>query len=187
MVAGVGIAATLAVVAVLVAAWALSDPRPGAGGGTSAGATSAFNGAPLLPAEAAVRSERGADAFVRHWFATLSYAEQTGDTAPLDRITGPSCAQCRTAVETIRSVYADGGSLRGGVYVVRQVAVNSLLNLERPVYEATVDRSARSSLDRSGGLRATLPPLSFSNCVLVLEWADGAWRVFEVTSRGCVA
>jgi len=69
---------------------------------------------------------------------------------------------------------------------VRSVAVNDLLNLERPVYEATVDRGARSTVDRNGSLRDTLPALSFSNCIMVLEWNNG-WRVFEVTSRGCVA
>jgi len=184
---GIAAAVALVVVGVLVAVWALSGPRSDPSGGTQNGTLPTTVGAPVLPAAAATRSELGANEFVRHWFATLTYAEQTGDTAPLDRITGPACAQCRTAMETIRSAYADGGSLRGGVYVVRSVAVNSLLNLERPVYEATVDRGDRSSVDRAGALRSTLPGLSFSNCILVLEWADGGWRVFEVTSVGCVA
>jgi len=150
------------------------------------GPASTSAGAPDLPLAAASRDQPGAQEFVKFWFAVLTYAQQTGDTEPVSAVTSPSCTQCRAAFETIRAAYAGGGSLRGGVYVVRSVAVNDLLNLERPVYEATVDRGARSTVDRNGSLRDTLPALSFSNCIMVLEWNNG-WRVFEVTSRGCVA
>jgi hypothetical protein len=170
-----------------VAALALrTPPAPAPPEDIVAGATPTAAGVPQVPSGAARHDPQGATEFVKYWFATMTYAEQTGDTTPVEGVTGPSCSQCRGALDTIRAAYADGGSLRGGVYVVRSVAVNDLVNLERPVYEATVDRGARSSVDRAGTLRDTLPALSFANCVLVLEWAGGHWRVYEVTTRGCV-
>lgn len=117
----------------------------------------------------------------------FGYAEQTGDTAGLSAITNPSCADCQTAIATIRAAYADGGSLRGGEYVVHTVITSTHWSLDRPLYEVALDRSARSTVDRAGNSRPNLPALAFASCLLVLEWTGGRWRLLEVTSHGCVA
>jgi serine/threonine protein kinase len=142
---------------------------------------------PALPQEASASTQAGGGEFVRHWFAVLSYAVQTGDTAALIEATSPDCLDCQVAVEAIEAGYLDGGSLRGGAYVVRGVSSNSLWSVDRPIYDATVDRSPRSTVDAGGVIQETLPALSFANCVLVLEWADERWQVREVVTPGCVA
>jgi hypothetical protein len=142
---------------------------------------------PSMPTAAGERSRDGGEAFVRYWFDLLTYAQRSGDTADLAEATDEGCGDCGKALTTIREAYADGGSLRGGAYLVRRVSTNSLFTLERPIYEATVDRSPRATLDRSGVERGSLPGLTVANCVLVLQWAGDRWQVLDFTSSGCVA
>lgn len=142
---------------------------------------------PPLPTAAGERSREGGEAFIRYWFDLLTYAQRSGDTTDLSEATNEGCGDCGTALATIRDAYAEGGSLRGGAYLVRRVATNSLFTLDRPIYEVTLDRSPRATIDRSGVERGSLPGLTVANCVLILEWASDRWRVLDFTSRGCVA
>jgi hypothetical protein len=143
--------------------------------------------APALPPTAASPSQEAGAEFVRYWFAALTHGVQTGDITGLNDATSPDCQECQRAIGTIEETYRGGGALRGGAYVVRNVSTTSLWSADRPVYDATVDRSARTEVDAGGEAGASLPALSFANCVVVLEWTDGGrWRVREVTSSGCV-
>lgn len=155
---------------------ATSDP-------TSVGRSSA----PAVPQAAASPSQQAGAEFVRYWFAALTYGVQTGDVDGLNGATSPDCLICQRTIGTIEATYRDGGALRGGAYVVRNVTTTSLWSAERPVYDATVDRSTRTEVDAGGTAGASLPALSFANCVVVLEWTDdGRWRVREVVSSDCV-
>lgn len=158
-----------------------SGPAPG-GAASSSGAA-----APSLPSGAAANTRDGGIEFVRFWFATLTHAQRTGDTVDLAKAASPDCGDCQKSITTIESTYEDGGSLRGGAYLVRNVSTNSLFSLDRPIYEATVDRSPRATVDRAGVERSSLPGLTVSNCILVLEWTDQRWRVLELTTSDCVA
>jgi serine/threonine-protein kinase len=143
--------------------------------------------APALPPTAASPSQEAGGEFVRYWFATLTYGVQTGDVEDLNLASSPDCQDCQDAIGSIEETYRTGGALRGGAYVVRNVSTTSLWSAERPVYDATVDRSVRTEVDAGGEAGASLPALSFANCVVVLEWTDdGRWRVREVVSSGCV-
>ncbi|GLH97959.1 DUF6318 family protein [Phytohabitans aurantiacus] len=160
------------------------SPTTGAPGGAASVPGTA---GPSQPTAAGQYSRDGGEAFIRYWFDLLTYAQRSGDTTDLDEVTNDRCGDCGTALTTIRDVYAEGGSLRGGAYLVRRIATNSLFTLDRPIYEATVDRSPRATLDRSGVERGSLPGLTVANCVLILEWAGDHWQVLDFTSRDCVA
>ncbi|MCW6008812.1 protein kinase [Micromonospora sp. CPCC 205371] len=160
------------------------SPTTGAPGGAASVPGTA---GPSLPTAAGEHSRDGGEAFIRYWFDLLTYAQRSGDTTDLDEATNDRCGDCGTALSTIRDVYAEGGSLRGGAYLVRRIATNSLFTLDRPIYEATVDRSPRATIDRSGVERGSLPGLTVANCILILEWAGDRWQVLDFTSRNCVA
>jgi len=174
---------------------ALWGPPSGSGTGEQTGApvaapggaaSSAGSKAPLLPAAATAHTREGGIAFVRHWFAALTYAQQTGEPTDLATISSPDCAGCQTVIDTIKAAYDGGGSLRGGAYLVRGVTTNSLFAIDRPIYEATIDRGPRATLDRTGVERASLPGLTVASCQVILEWTDGAWRVLSVPTAGCI-
>jgi hypothetical protein len=69
---------------------------------------------------------------------------------------------------------------------VREVGTNSLFTLDRPIYEATVDRGPRATLDRSGVERASLPALTVAGCTAILQWTDDRWRLLGLQSTGCL-
>lgn len=73
---------------------------------------------PELPADAAVKSKEGLEAFARHWYATLTYAYETGDIRPLESISGPACSSCARVKEVVEGWHADGRWLAGGRMVV---------------------------------------------------------------------
>jgi Protein kinase domain/Family of unknown function (DUF6318) len=148
--------------------------------------TSAAQGPPTLPAPAATWTQPGGAAFVEYWFATLNYAVRTGDTSAVTGVTNPACGGCRPAFDVIRDGYADGGSLTGGLFLVRDVRTSSLWTKDRPVYDVTIDRAPRSNLDHSGATTKTVAALAFSNCTLILEWVAGKWRLLEIPMSECM-
>lgn len=183
-----GVAAAVVAAAAVATVTALTSSQPARplatvdATGTQPGASP-----PALPDAATSNDPAGGSEFIRYWFAALTYATRTGDTAALAQATSAQCRDCQLAIEAIEASYAGGGALRGGAYVVRNVTTTDLWSPDRQVYDATVDRSPRTDVDAAGTARATLPALSFSNCVLVLEWAEQRWRVREVVSSGCVS
>jgi serine/threonine-protein kinase len=182
-----GLVAAVLLVAAVVAVRILSSPGPtnppAALDTTDTGASAAE---PTPPPEATANTQDGGGEFVRYWFSAFSHAVRTGDTGALAEATSPECRDCQTGIEAIEAGYGAGGSLRGGTYVVRRVSSNSLWSVNRPVYDATLDRSPRSLVDASGAVETTLPALTFANCILVLEWADGRWLMREVVTPDCV-
>jgi serine/threonine-protein kinase len=142
---------------------------------------------PALPAPATTWTQPGGAAFVGYWFATLNYATRTGDTSTLTAATNAACGGCRPALDVITNGYANGGSLSGGSYLVREVRTSALWTNDRPVYDVTVDRAPRSGLDRSGVTTQTVAGAPFANCTLILEWVDGTWRVLEIPTSDCIA
>lgn len=147
---------------------------------------SAAQGPPTLPAPAATWTQPGGAAFVEYWFAALNYAVRTGDTSAVTGVTNQACGGCRPTLDAIRDGYADGGSLTGGQYLVRDVRTSSLWTNDRPVYDVTIDRSPRSSLDHAGATKKTVAALAFANCTLILEWVEGKWRVLEIPTSECM-
>ncbi|GAA4436878.1 hypothetical protein GCM10023170_005530 [Phytohabitans houttuyneae] len=163
---------------------ATRTPSESTGGAASATRTSK---APALPAAAGAHSREGGAAFVRYWFSLVNHAQGTGDTEPLRAVAGPGCRECEQVVKLIDTAYGDGGSMRGGVYVVRNVATNGLFTLDAPIYEATLDRSPRATLDRTGVERESLAGLTVANCMVSLDWTSDRWRVVGVPTAGCLA
>jgi hypothetical protein len=189
---GVALAVVLAAFAV-TRPWEPASEQGGEGvrtpGGSTGGAASATgtSKAPPLPSAAGAHTREGGAAFVRYWFTLLNHAQGTGETAPLREATGAGCRECEQVADTIDGAYGDRGAMRGGVYVVRNIATNGLFTLDSPIYEATLDRSPRATLDRTGVERESLAGLTVANCMVSLDWADNRWRVAGVPTAGCIA
>lgn len=69
---------------------------------------------PVLPEVAKTETKAGLEAFVAHWYATLSYAYETGDTQPLKEISGPKCAFCTGLTESVSAAWGGGRWVLGG-------------------------------------------------------------------------
>ncbi|MFC0526399.1 DUF6318 family protein [Phytohabitans kaempferiae] len=161
--------------------------RPPAGSPGGAASATGASTAPPLPAAAGAHTREGGAEFVRYWFSLLNHAQATGDTSAVTAVAATDCPECEQVVTAIDAAYDSGGSMRGGVYVVRNVATNGLFTLDRPIYEATLDRSPRATLDRTGVERESLAGLTVANCMVSLDWASDRWRVVSVPTAGCIA
>ncbi|WP_156372327.1 DUF6318 family protein [Arthrobacter sp. Leaf337] len=69
---------------------------------------------PVLPEAAKAETKEGLEAFAQYWYSTLSYAYETGDTSPMDEISGTGCANCDEAKKVIANWNSGGRWLEGG-------------------------------------------------------------------------
>jgi hypothetical protein len=106
---------------------------------------------------------------------------------PLAARSSPDCSECQRIIGVIRQSYADGGSLRGGSYVIRLSVVSSLRLSDRPSLDVQFDRDPRSSIGSDGKVRGTLPGVSFVVCRVLLEWTRSGWRMVTLTATSPIA
>ncbi|MDR6415755.1 hypothetical protein J2808_002496 [Pseudarthrobacter sulfonivorans] len=69
---------------------------------------------PVLPEVAKKKTKEGLEAFVGYWYATLSYAYETGDTEPLESASGPACGSCAKVKTEVTEWHSDGRWMAGG-------------------------------------------------------------------------
>lgn len=132
--------------------------------------------APVLPDLATRKDEVGAKAFVRFYFAALSYAMKTGDTRGVADISHTACKTCSELMESIRTAYDGGGTLAGkgwSVDGVRSVG-------DRPDGEHVygfVTQAPQNYLDKSGRVVKRYDGKKFGVETLV-QW-KGHWVMRE--------
>ncbi len=76
---------------------------------------------PVLPEVAKTETKEGLEAFAKYWYTTLGYAYETGDMAPLEAISAPSCTTCGKVKEVVEGWHAEGRWLVGGRMTVEGV------------------------------------------------------------------
>ena len=63
---------------------------------------------PEMPAAAKENTKAGFEAFTQYWFDTVTYALETGDTAPLKAVSKPDCKICNGFAEEAQAAKKDG-------------------------------------------------------------------------------
>lgn len=161
-------------------------PQPAPSTATTPSPSSATSSPPVavpqLPEAATVGDAAGAEAFVRHWVDVLNYAYETGDTGPLDAITGSACDLCAQAADSIEATYSTGGHIEG--------AVTSLVSIASPppdddglvAVSVRYGQAASVDVDASGG-RTAVDAVPEQNAGFILEWADGSWQLVGIGSE----
>jgi len=166
---------------------ATSEQGPTAGTAAPAAGTLSPIGAPPLTTDARAATQAGAAAFVRYWFATITYAAASGDTGPFQAASGPGCQACTAVVQAIRSGWQDGRQMRGGAYTIRDVSADGFFTVEHPALTAVFDRAPRSTLASGGTELGMLPAVTFATCRILLERDGGDWRVLSAQSDRPIA
>jgi serine/threonine protein kinase, bacterial len=135
---------------------------------------------PTLPSAPTAPTREGATSFVQYWFDLLNYADATGDPAPVLAAGIPGCKVCASDADAIRAAYRDGGSLRGGRYVVRRIIADGFFTPAGTVVVGVVfDRGPRTLVDSAGEVKSELPGITFDSCQVLLTRADDRWYVVE--------
>jgi hypothetical protein len=158
-----------------------NEPRGGGPGTTDVGpAATQRTTPPQAPASAAPATAEGGSAFIHHWFESLNYAVGSGDTSALDAASSSSCRSCADVIGFVRSAYANGGSLRGGGYTLRNVTTDDFWSLENPRFGIVFDRAARSTVVEGGSQGDVLAGATFLAGQILLERVGDGWRVVDV-------
>ncbi|WP_284975041.1 DUF6318 family protein [Arthrobacter sp. efr-133-TYG-104] len=79
---------------------------------------------PVMPELAKENSKAGLEAFIRYWYAQLSYVDETGDPSSWSSLISPDCQLCLTLQKAGRDAYTDGRWLVGGKITVPAVETN---------------------------------------------------------------
>lgn len=69
---------------------------------------------PVLPEVAKTETKEGLEAFVSYWYSALSYAYETGDTAPLQAVSDPNCVFCTGLRDGLATAWNNGKWVVGG-------------------------------------------------------------------------
>jgi hypothetical protein len=85
-------------------------------------ATAAGEMPPPLPQAARKNTVAGAKAFIRYYWAVFTYAQSTGDTAPLRAAGSARCSTCEDDAWFIEHLYERGSRVKGGEHVVRDIS-----------------------------------------------------------------
>lgn len=129
---------------------------------------------PPLPAAARQDTPTGAESFARHWLVTLDYAYKTGDTQPF-RALG-RCSGCVSLANSIDKLYADGGSVTGGMLSATETRVDRHAVGSAAAVELFYSRTQRIVVD-GAGKRFVDPASQRLGFLLVLERSGPRWQV----------
>lgn len=176
--------AALTVAAMLVSGCGGGDDDPGPQTTSSPAARpieSATPEPPELPEAAKVLDRPGAEAFVRHYFGLVNYANATGDTTPMDVITNPGCLNCPSVAERARSLNADGSRLEGGEIVV-QAAVAAPVEDGTTAVSTVLQQQPGRVVDQSGTMVQDLPAPPKESLSVYVVIADDQWRIFDLAA-----
>jgi hypothetical protein len=167
-----------AVLLPLLAAGCSDDPQPKFEPSAS-DSPSESTSDPAQPKAWEVKSEKGAVAFARHWVYVFNEAQRTGNTEPMEAISGPGCGSCNGFVEMLDDLYADGGHLESrGWRVLESVPAPGMPAREAEV-TMTILRTPQRIHEGDGS-----KPESFSGgratYAARLGWTGGQWQMADL-------
>ncbi len=136
-------------------------------------------GAPVLPDAARQQTPEGAEAFVRHWYATLEYSWSVMQSAPI-RTLG-ECLSCANYADTIDAVAADGKRIVGGDITVNLADGTVTGQSTAATVAAVISASEQTVQDSAGAQVAVLSEaLANSQFLFDLSWQADTWSVTSI-------
>lgn len=106
--------------------------------------------APEIPAAAKANSEAGAEAFVRYWFAAVTYGMKTGDTEPIDAVAHESCGACRNLRSSVDKIYSADQHVQGGGWHPTEITLDPQSKSPNYRFAVRVEQPAQQLVDSAG-------------------------------------
>ena len=136
------------------------------------------------PVEADEPTAEGAEAFALFWFAQLSRAFASMDTASLAAVSSRDCATCDAYIQTIQRAKEAGNYYEGAQFKIRSAAAPPLGEVGRATASADVvvdyDVSAATELNASGAKVREERSHKGVTVRMTLERKGSRWLVREV-------
>ncbi|WP_344048894.1 DUF6318 family protein [Nocardioides panacihumi] len=139
-----------------------------------------------MPDAATAHTKAGAKAFVTHFWQVVNYAQATGDTVALKRLSAVGCVNCDAGIASVKRVYAAGGRILGGTSTLTRLRASTMKAGD--TWFATVkyvNAIAAQTTDYPGDADdKRTAPRTFTDRVTLIAAGDSLWTVaaFEVVS-----
>ncbi|MGP0222320.1 DUF6318 family protein [Paenarthrobacter sp. NCHU4564] len=135
---------------------------------------------PVMPALARENTKEGLEAFIRYWYAVLSYAYETGETGALDAVSKPSCALCRSLSDGIKTAWSDQRWVSGAT--IRAAAVEFGFDGSSPSQIAVVQviQQRIEIRNQDGSLYQEPTPESNTASRAALTHEDDGWVMVDL-------
>lgn len=135
---------------------------------------------PVLPEKAKEFSKEGLLAFAEHWYSTLGYAFETGDSGPMMEISEPSCGTCSSVGDMVSKWHATGGWISGGLMTVHSTT-SSFNETPEGSYQAIllIQQSAVTYFNADSSLSKALPPQPSRADIVVAKYLDNQWSALK--------
>lgn len=136
---------------------------------------------PVLPEAAKAKTTAGAKAFVRFYVDALNFGYLEQDPQAISTVSSGTCQICATIVRNIRHIHAQGGSQKGGSWMVKAMHVVPTGASDRLILIAKVVISpgkARASAE------ARFQPIAKDRTFYEFhcEWSSRAWLMEDLRS-----
>ncbi|NWL10885.1 hypothetical protein DM793_06195 [Paenarthrobacter nitroguajacolicus] len=134
---------------------------------------------PVMPELAKENSKAGLEAFIGYWYATFSYATESGDLGPWTATTDTSnsvAAAYRTALERN---YTQGRWMAGGHISTPAIEVNWTPGAAVQEARVQVIQSEIQYFNSDGTAGKDATPASNIAEAVFIKFTDGSWRVTD--------
>ncbi len=136
---------------------------------------------PVLPEVAKTETKEGLEAFARYWYATLTYAYETGDMKPLEAASGPDCGACAKVKTEVTEWHADGRWMAGGKMHVEGVH-SDFVETSPAEYQAVV-QVYQDTIDyylADATLKGSLPRKPAIGDIVIAHFDGSGWNAHTV-------
>jgi len=133
---------------------------------------------PVLPEAAKEPTAAGAKAFAEFYWNDISgYAQATGDTKLLRRLSAVTCGPCDGGADAIEDIYGRGGVLRGGMSTVTNLKTYRIADAT-PRFRVTFRTSTKGQEVDFPGTKndSTFTPATKS-ADMHIDFLHGGWLV----------
>ena len=136
---------------------------------------------PELPEAAKAETKEGLEAFARYWYSTLTYAYETGDVGPLERVSSASCVSCGRVKDVVQGWHSEGRWIAGGAMVV-EGAQTKFIETRSAEYQVLIQvrQEALNYYKADKTLDERAEPSPAIGDLMIATYGDGAWTAVNV-------
>lgn len=135
---------------------------------------------PVIPELAKENSKAGLEAFIGYWYATLSYAYETGTTEKLMPLSSPTCALCTSLRKGIEASWKDGKWIAGAT--IRSATVEAAFDPSASTQVAAIQviQEPIEIRDRDGSLYQDPTGATNSASRAAMTFDDQRWLLVDL-------
>ncbi|MGX9902133.1 DUF6318 family protein [Arthrobacter sp. SA17] len=135
---------------------------------------------PVMPEAAKAETKEGLEAFAKYWYASLSYAYETGDVAPVSSGSDPNCVFCKGLIGGVTTAWQDGRWIVGGQ--IETASVTASVKPSAASHHATIQVVQQKLEIHKPGAGLYQQPTAISNTAsqATAVFGSGGWMFTDL-------